>query len=74
MREGMQEGVQELLNAAGTCAIVPVAASVTRADGHAYRGKVSQDTPRGIENKIPPMGRHQSDVVDLRPFDIDCMC
>ena len=39
MQKGMQEGVQELLNAAGTCAIVPAAAFVTRADGHAYGGK-----------------------------------
>ena len=27
--------------------------------------RLSQDTPRGIGNKIPPKGRHRSDVVDL---------
>ena len=39
MQEEIREGVQEPLNAAGTCEIVLVAASVTRADGHANGGK-----------------------------------
>jgi hypothetical protein len=33
-----------------TCAIVPVAASVTRADGRAYAGRVCLGIPQGVHN------------------------
>lgn len=47
----VREGVRDPLDAAGTCAIVLAAASVTRADGRAYGGKACLGILQGVSTR-----------------------